>query len=190
MKSYILFLVGAIAMSSCAEDQPATPAEAASISVTGQQLVDFDHSFGVVGGMSTIYGRPLVDGKPTLQNVLYLMIIFPGGRAATNHSCTSGLRPAESSSVECYYDWATITGSAHLSLLLNTRSGAITIGSQGFERKNGNVFVVVSKSNGELTSQQCGTLGPLAKVSEVVRHIRQQLPKDKLVASVRVPEFK
>ena len=188
MKNYILLIVGALALASCTKKQPATPVEAAPISVTGLRVVDFDYSSGIVGGVSTIYGWPRVNGKRTLQNGLYVMLIFPGVRAAESHSHTSGLGPGEESSVECHYDWETITGSAHLSLLWNTRSDSIAIGRQRFERKNGNVFVVVRNTNGELTSQQCGNLGPLAEVSEIVRHIRQQLPRDELVASVRMSE--
>jgi hypothetical protein len=187
MKSCIPLLLGMIVLRSCTS-QPAAPDPTTRTSVTGHQLRDFEYSSGTVGGVITIYGRPPIRGKPTLHNWLYLMIICPGVQAAESHKRASGITLGGGAAVEFHSDWETVTGSARVSLRWDRRSDSIAIGSQRFQRKNGNVFVVVRKPSGELTTQQCGTLGPLAECPEVAHHIRQQLPTDEFVALAAIRE--
>jgi hypothetical protein len=112
------------------------------------------------------------------------MIICPGVQVAENQYAGNGINHDIMSDPLFSYEWGTLDGIAHVSFRWNMWTDTISIGKQKFSRKNSNVFVIVGKPNSELTTQSCGKLGPEAGLSEIVQHIKQQLPNDKLVASV------
>lgn len=153
-------------------------------SVTGQRGVSL--SSGHVGQLSVVYGRSPENERPALRNWLYLLIICPDVQAADSQSHASGINRDVMSFPLFHYDWGTQSGTVHVSFRWNMWLDYISIGEQKFKRKDGNVFVVVRNPDGKLTARQCGSLGPLADTPEVVRHIRAQVPKDVLVAAVRV----
>jgi len=153
-------------------------------SVTGQMGLPLYS--GHVGQLTVIQGRPRKNGTPALHNWLYVMIICRDVQAAESRSSSSGINKDIMSYPLFHYGWATQNGTADVSFRWNTWTDSVSIGEQKFKRKNGNVFVVVRNPDGQLTTQQCGSLGPSAASTEIVPHIREQLPQDALVASVRV----
>jgi hypothetical protein len=156
---------------------------AAPYSVTGQQ--GFRYSSHQVGELTVIQGWPQENGKPTLHNWLYVMIVCPEVQASDSQFSSSGINHDIMSNPEFHYDWGTQGGIVHVAFRWNLWSDTISIGKLKFVRKDGNVFVVVRSLTGDLKTQQCGSLGSMADLPEIVQHIRQHLPNDNLVASIK-----
>ena len=166
----------------------------APYSVNGQRM--FSYASDHVGGLVVIDGRlpkeelrqQIADGtyaNTNRHNWFYLMIICRDVKAAANQGSGSGINHDLMSYPRFHYEWATDKGTARVSLRWNMWTDNVSIGGQKFNRKKGNVFVVVRESNGELMTRQCGTLSSQADRPEIVRHIRQRLPDDELVKSLR-----
>lgn len=140
-----------------------------------------------VGCLSRVEGRVIAHGRAVgeTQNLLYLMIICPGLKAASSLAVGGGIEGDPMSEPFIYYDWDTTSGMVRVSVNWKTSSDVISIGQKNFRRADGNVFLIERSPNGDLVAKQCGLLGPKASFADAARLIRQKLPDDELVRSVR-----
>jgi len=122
--------------------------------------------------LSIIYGGQLVDGLRKQQNQLFLLITCPDLQRASNQSQESGLNYEIRAYPRWHKRWETTGGMIELSVSWNIWTGTITVGNKKFNRKNGNVFVIVRQPTGEWQSWQCGSLEVDADYDAMVRHIR------------------
>ena len=63
----------------------------------------------------------------------------------------------------------------------------VFVSNQTFVRSKGNVLVVRREADGALTAKQVGSLSH-ANGSGALQYLRQQLPNDELIASLRLQD--
>jgi hypothetical protein len=143
-----------------------------------------------VGCLSAVQGKKVEGGRAVgdKENLLYLMIICSGVKAAPDQSTGGGIEGDPMSKPEISYQWGTTAGTARVTINWDTGSGVVAIGDQKFDRAKGNTFFIERTPDGKLSAKQCGILGPAASFSEVADRIRQTLPDNEVVRTAKFSE--
>jgi len=84
------------------------------------------------------------------------------------------------------HTWNTEKGLLTVSIPWNRQTDIVTIGNQKFNRKQGNVFVVRVNSNEQIFGQQLANPASEIGFQKLLEYIQKQLPKDKLIASIKI----
>jgi hypothetical protein len=119
-----------------------------------------------------------------MQHLLYIFIICPDVQVVGSGSSSDSGKYVTALD----HTWYTKTGAVSVSIRWDRLADAVRIGRQEFKRKAGNVFVVRRRANGEIVGEQLGNLGPSADYPQVLEYVRQQLPKDDLITSLKLQE--
>ena len=133
-----------------------------------------------------IPGNELLDGGRTMgpqENLIYLLIVCPHLKVVEHGTgSTHGVR------VNSYYSfWKSAGGEVSISLDWNKRTDKVIIGKEQFNRKVGNVFVVVRQPTGNIMTRQLSGLGSNADASAALTFIKNQIANDAVIANVRIP---
>jgi hypothetical protein len=116
------------------------------------------------------------------ENLVYLVVACPGLVSSGTAESSKG-----DTVVNVFtYTRKTPSGSVPISLKWDRRDDIVTMGGQRFGRETGNVFTVRREMNGQIISRQVSSLGPNADFPSLLRHVREQLPNDKIIDSLRI----
>src|SRR5437870_5551162 len=135
------------------------------------------------GCIDVVSGQALSGADTSDQNLLFLVIVLPGIKA----------RGAGSSSdygtyvTTLTFHWETDTGSVSVPVRWDRQRDTVSVSNQTFVRSKGNVLVVRREADGALTAKQMGSLVH-ANGNAVLDHLRQQLPNDELIASLKLQD--
>jgi hypothetical protein len=128
------------------------------------------------------YAQPLRAMDTPEQNLLYLVVVLPGLHARGSGSSGDYGRYVSTLT----FDWDTDTGKVSVPVQWDREADKVFVSHQTFVRSKGNVVIVRREPNGAMTAKQVASLGPRADCSAVLDHLREQLPNDELVASLRL----
>ena len=140
------------------------------------------------GSLTVLRGHALTaDYQPrgTDKPLIYWLIICPGLQANG-----SGSESSEGSYRSVHKEtWFATPNDVTIELAWDRRDDAVAIHGERYNRSDGNVFVVVRESDGTVSSWQIENVDDDAKLSEVMRHIRERLPDNKVVAKAKLIEM-
>lgn len=138
--------------------------------------------------LSPVGSIDIVDGyerKAALVNdehLLYILIVTP---AVHEHGSDSG-SDYDKYVTTLSHTWNTERGSFSVSIFWDRQTDVVTIGSQQFNRSNGDVFVVHLDTHGSVSGQQLPNIASHSNCRNVLRYIQEKLPNDKLVSSIQL----
>lgn len=118
------------------------------------------------------------------QHLLYVLIVCPGVQELGMSSSTD----YGDYVTTLNHTWSAKTGAFAVSIPWDRRTDIVEIGKQKFSREKGNVFLVRAEPNKEIVGRQLTSLGPNAGFHQVLEHVRQQLPKDEFIGSLKLPD--
>lgn len=84
------------------------------------------------------------------------------------------------------HTWKTDKGILRVSISWDRQADVVAIGTQKFNRSNGNVFVVHLDTNGEISGQQLPSIDSHSNCQKVLQYIQEKLPSDKLISSIQL----
>jgi hypothetical protein len=172
----LLTLLLAIGLTGCHDGR-----QHGQFSSMGSSMTPLEPTPGVLGIVS---GYALAaDGRHAgdKQTLLYLLVVCPGidprdnGISENDGPYTTTLK----------YSWGT---EISVSIPWDRRADTVSIGGRAFDRSKGNVLVIRRGSDGKFTGQQLKSLDAKGRhllCETVLLHIREQLPGDAVVASLR-----
>ena len=135
------------------------------------------------GCIDIVSGQALSGDDTSDQNLLYLVIVLPGLKARGSGSSSDYGKYVTTLT----FHWETDTGSVSVPVQWDRQRDTVSVSNQTFVRSKGNVLVVRREADGALTAKQMGSLAH-ANGSAVLQHLRQQLPNDELIASLRLQD--
>ena len=150
---------------------------------TGQPLSPYPGYIEIVSGCAS---RPFNRTNAPEQNLLYLLVVFPGTEAHLSGSSVDFGRYV----TKLTDNWATQTGQVTITLQWDRRKDTVSVGKWTFPRGQGNVIVVRREPAGALMAQQVPSLAPHADCTDVLRHVQQRLPKDQVLASLKLQDIR
>jgi len=137
------------------------------------------------GGIDIVEGCPSREdnfARGSNQDLLYL--IFVSAKSPLRHSGGNFIFGPYVTTIN--HIWSTGTTDLTVSLDWDRQKDTVAVRTQNFFREKGNVFVVRLDAQGEDFCRQLASLGPHSSFQQVLTHIHQQLPNDKLIASLQL----
>src|ERR1039458_8674742 len=177
VKFIILLLVIAFGLIGCG-------AQRGRFLTTGSQEAPLSPETGsidIVDGYST---KAFKGTNAVPRHLLYVVIVCPGVQEL---GMSSGADYGEYITT-LDHRWSTKTGVVAASVSWDRRTDTVEIGKQKFSRDKGNVFIVRCEPNKEVVGQQLTSLVPNAGFHQVLDHVRQQLPNDEFIGSLKLPD--
>jgi hypothetical protein len=169
----LLFLI--LAASGCG-------GQAGRFVTTGDNSTAFSSNVGCLDVVTGYETEPAqATGTVNDQNLLYVAIITP---AIQQHGSASSSDYARYVTT-LTHSWNVESGTFTISIPWDRQKDTVTIGNREFKRIDGNIFLVEIGTNG-VSGKQFASLGPHVRLEDVIQSIRQQLPNDELVASMRL----
>jgi hypothetical protein len=132
----------------------------------------------------------VIPGSPTLpngslgreENLLYILVTCPG-LEYTEHG---GGTEYERTSTRYLSDWRTPSGRISVEVTWDRRADTILAGGQKLQRTKGCAVVIIRNKSGQLSVRQVPGPGPAATPQQALESIKQQLPDDKLIGSLKL----
>ena len=129
----------------------------------------------------------IVEGTPSgsdalHQDLLYLLIVCPD---VQTHGSGNGIN-MDTFFTTLNYTWDINPGNISIQVKWNRQTDRVLIGDQKYIREKGNVFVVERGVTGKINSYQLPSLGSHASFPEVLKHVQQEMPNDKLVTTLKL----
>jgi hypothetical protein len=137
------------------------------------------------GCIDIVSGQALSGDDTSDQNLLYLVIVLPGLKARGSGSSSDYGKYVTTLT----FHWETEAGSVSVPVQWDRQRDTVLVSHQTFVRCRGNVLVVRREADGALTARQMDSLSHV-NGSAVLQHLRQQLPNDELIASLRLQDAK
>jgi len=151
-------------------------------STSGDSSGSFSSHVGCINIVDGYGAKPVNGANKDEGHLLYILIICPGAQEIGS----GGSSDYGKYVTTLNHMWTTKTGTLAVSVRWNREDDTVEVGKQNFIREKGNVFVVRLEQNKEIDCQQLANLGPHASFQQVLEHVRQQLPKDELIASLEL----
>jgi hypothetical protein len=167
----LLLAVVALAMVGCG-------AQSGRFVTTGAEL---DPLLVPVGSIDIVSGYENGSADVSDRHLLYLLVLTPG--LQQHWSGPSGSDFGEYVTT-LNHNWDTDAGKFAVSVSWNRKRDVVTIGSQEFQRRAGDVFIVTVNTNGSVSGEQLPTLSTPAGASRLLQYVQQQRPNDKRISSV------
>ena len=173
-KSVSIVAVGALLIVGCGDQR-------GRFSTSGGGFRAFSENRGFITIVDGYDRKPTRDVDRQEQHLLYLIYMCSGGLSGSSSDYGQYVTTLN-------YRWNTSTGTFVVSVRWDRQADTVAIGKQKFIREKGNVFVVRLDADREVVGQQLKSLGPHADFQQVLKHAREQLANDKLMASLKLQE--
>lgn len=135
-----------------------------------------------VGGIDIVDGHERKADLINDQHLLYILNITP----AIQSQGSSGNNTYDKYVTTLNHSWKTEKNTFNVSISWDRQADMVTIGTQQFNRSNGNVFVVRLATNGEISGQQLPSIDSHSNSLKLLQYIQEKLPSDKLINSIQL----
>jgi hypothetical protein len=156
------------------------------VSMSGESTEALLGRFGCVQIVTGYHLKTMGLPRDDDGNLLYIVIIGPTMLHGEANEARSDAFTNETFTTVLSHSWDDGGHSSSVSLRWDRRTDTISAGKFNFARQGGDVFLLQLATNGDIYAQQFPSLDPNGGPHQVLQYLRQKLPNDEALASVKL----